>query len=99
MSWYFLTFMVAQRIHHSFRSEQFPRLLRSAQIPQIDFHDLRHMAATRLLRRGVQVKVVSEMLGHASIAVTLQIYAHVLPNIQREAAAMASKMFGDETEN
>jgi integrase len=57
------------------------------------------MAATRFLRRGVQVKVVSEMLGQASIAVTLQIYAHVLPNMQREAAAMTSKMLGDETEN
>ncbi len=49
------------------------------------FHDLRHTCATLLLREGVNVKVVSEMLGHASIAITLDTYSHVLPNMQQSA--------------
>jgi integrase len=60
-------------------------LLKRAGLPQIRFHDLRHTAATLLLARGVPVKVVSEMLGHADIAITLRIYAHVLPHMQQHA--------------
>jgi integrase len=50
------------------------------------FHDLRHTCATLLLTKNVNPKVVSEMLGHASIAITLDTYSHVLPNMQNEAA-------------
>jgi integrase len=62
------------------------RLLKRAGLPSIRFHDLRHTAATLLLARGVNVKVVSELLGHSSVAVTLSLYGHVLPHMQREAA-------------
>ena len=51
------------------------------------FHDLRHTHATLLLRDGIYVKVVSERLGHANVAITLDTYAHVLPGMQGEAAA------------
>jgi integrase len=51
----------------------------------IRFHDLRHTWATLLLSRNVNPKIVSEMLGHASIAITLDTYSHVLPNMQRSA--------------
>ena len=57
------------------------------------FHDLRHTAATLLLSRGVNVKVVSEMLGHADISITLRIYAHVIPNVQQVAADVMDSMF------
>ncbi len=50
------------------------------------FHDLRHTAATLLLGRGVNPKIVSEMLGHASIAFTLDSYSHALPDMQAQAA-------------
>jgi integrase len=53
------------------------------------FHDLRHTHATDLLRAGVPVKVVSERLGHASVSTTLDVYAHVLPDMQDAAAAAA----------
>ncbi len=56
-----------------------------ADLPHIRFHDLRHTAATLLLLQGVHPKVVSEMLGHASIAITLDLYSHVLPDMHREA--------------
>lgn len=55
-------------------------------VPVIRFHDLRHTHATILLLNDIPVKVVSERLGHASISITLDIYTHVLPNMQKEAA-------------
>jgi integrase len=61
----------------------------------LHFHDLRHTCATLLLREGVNAKVVSEMLGHASITITLNIYTHVLPDMQDSAAnAMESALEG-----
>jgi integrase len=50
------------------------------------FHDLRHTCATLLLSRSVNPKIVSEMLGHANIAITLDTYSHVLPDMQEKAA-------------
>ncbi len=60
---------------------------------RIRLHDLRHAMATAWLAAGVPVKVVSERLGHASIAITLQIYGHVLPNMQAEAADKMDEAF------
>ena len=56
-------------------------LLRKAGLPNIRFHDLRHTCATLLLTQGVHPKVVSEMLGHASISITLDTYSHVIPGL------------------
>ena len=68
---------------------------RSGVQDDLCFHDLRHTCATLLLREGVNVKVVSEMLGHASITITLNIYAHVLPDMQDSAAnAMEAALGG-----
>src|SRR5215204_3690335 len=68
-------------------THRFKPLLRRAGLPQIRFHDLRHTCATLLLTKNVNPKVVSEMLGHATIAITLDTYSHVLPNMQESAAA------------
>ena len=62
-------------------------LLAKAGLPKIRFHDLRHTAATLLLLQGVHVKIVSGLLGHASVAITMDLYSHVLPNMQRQAAS------------
>ena len=51
------------------------------------FHDLRHSAATLLLSQGTHPKVVQELLGHSQIAVTMDVYSHVLPTFQQEAMA------------
>lgn len=61
-------------------------LLKKIGLPHIRFHDLRHTAATLMLGRGVHPKVVAEMLGHSQIAVTLDLYSHVTPTMQRDAA-------------
>ncbi len=55
-------------------------------ISGIRLHDLRHTHATLMLRQGVHPKVVSERLGHSSVAITLDTYSHVLPGIQAAAA-------------
>ena len=63
----------------------FHRVVERAEVPKIRFHDLRHTAATLLLGARVNPKVVSEMLGHSAISITLDIYAHVLPDMQQDA--------------
>src|SRR5262249_49177987 len=78
----------------SLRQRWFKPLLRAADLPPIRFHDLRHTAATLLLLEGVHPKVVSEMLGHASIAITLDLYSHVLPDMQREATVAMERALG-----
>lgn len=72
----------------------FKPILKRAGLPHIRFHDLRHTAATLLLAAGVPAKVVSEMLGHASVAFALHVYAHVLPNMQKDAAAAMERLLG-----
>jgi integrase len=60
----------------------------------VRFHDLRHTAATLMLAAGVPLKVVSETLGHASIVVTADVYAHVTPDLKREAADAMDRALG-----
>jgi integrase len=59
----------------------FKPLLKKAGLPEIRFHDLRHTCATLLLGRGVHQKFVQELLGHATIAMTLDTYSHYLPSM------------------
>ena len=61
-------------------------LAEDAGLPQIRLHDLRHSYATAALEAGVPLKVVSERLGHSSIAITGDIYSHVRPEIHQAAA-------------
>jgi site-specific recombinase XerD len=71
------------------------RFLHRAGVPPVRVHDLRHTAATLLLEEGTHPKVVQDLLGHSSIAVTLDLYSHVTPRIQREATArMEDLLFG-----
>jgi integrase len=68
------------------RNRSFARLLELADLPpDTHFHDLRHTCATLLLSRNVNPKIVSEMLGHSWIAITLDTYSHVLPTMQESA--------------
>ena len=70
----------------SLTSRRFKALLKRAQLPVRRFHDLRHTCATLLLTMNVNPKIVSEMLGHGTIAITLDTYSHVLPNMRDQAA-------------
>jgi integrase len=60
--------------------------VKKSGLPHIRFHDLRHTHATMLLQQNIHVKVISERLGHSKIGVTLDVYSHVLPSMQQEAA-------------
>src|SRR5215217_5959066 len=68
------------------RNRSLKPLLKRAGLPPIRFHDLRHTCATLLLSKNINPKVVSEMLGHSSISITLDIYSHLLPDMQEKAA-------------
>jgi integrase len=74
----------------------FKSLLERAGLPDIRFHDLRHTAATLLLSRGVNVKLVSEMLGHADVTTTLRIYGHVLPHMHQVAVEVMESVFAKQ---
>ncbi len=64
----------------------FKPLLKRAGLLDIRFHDLRHTCATLLLRRNVHPKLVQELLGHATIAITLDTYSHLVPGMGGQAA-------------
>ena len=63
------------------------RVLRRAGLPKVRFHDLRHTFATLALQNGIDIKTVSGMLGHFSAGFTLDTYAHVTTQAQRQAAS------------
>ncbi len=65
--------------------DQLKVLLKNAGLPDIRFHDLRHIAATLLLSEGVHPKVVQELLGHSNISMTMDVYSHVMPGMQQDA--------------
>jgi integrase len=82
-------------VHPDVIRQRFNRLVTRLKLPPIRLHDLRHSYATAALAAGVHPKIVSERLGHASVAFTLTQYSHVLPGVDREAAeTMADLMLG-----
>jgi len=89
------TWLSPRNVHRSFKQ----LVARAGLSPTTRIHDLRHAMATFWLANGVQPKVVSERLGHANVNITLQVYGHVLPNMQAEAAnALDGAFFGDPAE-
>lgn len=82
-------------MHPDIFSQLFDRTVAKISVPTISLHDLRHTHATLLLKAGVNVKVVSERLGHANVAFTMNVYQHVLPGMQAAAAdAFAALLSG-----
>jgi integrase len=71
--------------HNNLYHRDFKVILKKAGLSGFTFHSLRHTCATLLLSRNVNPKIVSEMLGHSSIAITLDTYSHVLPTMQESA--------------
>jgi integrase len=76
------------------RQRSFAPLLKRAELPQITFHDLRHTCASLLFQRNVHPKFVQELLGHASVAITLDTYSHMLPGMGSEAADAMGEALG-----
>ncbi len=72
----------------------FKKLLKQADLPDVRFHDLRHGAATVLLAAKMDLKAVSELLGHSSVAITVDIYQSVLPEQQQEIVNKMDDLYG-----
>ena len=72
----------------------FKPLLKRSGLPEIRFHDLRHTCATLLMGRGVHPKLVQELLGHATIAMTLDTYSHYLPSMGDQASGAMGDALG-----
>ena len=77
-------------------THNFARIARRAGVPGTRFHDLRHTFASLMLLAGVHVKVVSEMLGHSSVAFTLDVYSHVIPGLQEAAGKRLDEVLDPE---
>jgi|TARA_Y100000310_G_C20282261_1_gene623156 integrase len=71
-------------------SRRFRKLLRLAGLPAMRYHDLRHGAASLMAAQGVPARVAMEILGHAQISTTLNIYTHIAPELQKDAAERLS---------
>lgn len=80
-------------LHPDCVSDAFERAVRRSGLPKIRLHDLRHTWASLALRAGVNPKVVSERLGHASVSFTLDVYTSVMPGMGAEAAASVASLF------
>jgi len=84
--------------HPEHFSMAFDRRVARHRLPRIRLHDLRHSWATLALSAGVDVKIVSERLGHASAKITWDIYQHVTPTMQADAAETVARLiFGSPT--
>ena len=81
-----------QALHPDTITAMFRRHCEAAKLPRIRLHDVRHSYATAALKAGISPKIISERLGHASAAFTLQTYAHVLPGMDREAASSVAEL-------
>ena len=86
---------VGTPLHPSNINRRFVALMRRAGVPRIPFHGMRHTHATILMLKGVHPKIASERLGHATIAITLSTYSHVLPQMQEQAAAIFAAAVGE----
>ncbi|MBB4001567.1 tyrosine-type recombinase/integrase [Aurantimonas endophytica] len=67
-------------------THEWTRILAKTKLERIRFHDLRHSHATQMLAAGVHPKIAQERLGHSTIAITLDLYSHVMPGMQADAA-------------
>jgi len=67
-------------------THEWMRIIQRTSLPRIRFHDLRHSHATQMLAAGVHPKIASGRLGHSTIGVTLDLYSHVMPGMQADAA-------------
>lgn len=77
---------------------RFHKALEAAGLPSMRVHDLRHNAGTLLMSKGINPKLVQELLGHSDIAITLRLYGHVIPSMHGEAMNMWEKFLNEKKE-
>ncbi len=74
-------------------NKRFKKLLKECNLPDIRFHDLRHSWATMMLSQNIPTKIASSMLGHSNVATTLNIYTHMLTDMQKPAIDVLNSVF------
>jgi len=79
-------------IDPSVLSHSFAKIVERARLENVRFHDLRHTFASLMLLRGAKPKVISEALGHASVAFTMDVYSHIIEGMQEDAMALLDKV-------
>jgi integrase len=89
---YVFTWPDGRPLHPDNIADWFEQHTRAAGLPRIRLHDVRHSYATAALKAGISARVISERLGHASVAFTLQTYGHVIPGMDRDAAATVADL-------
>ena len=82
--------LTASNVRRAFR-----KLLAASGLPNIRFHDLRHTAASLMLNHGIPVLIVSKRLGHSKPSITLDVYGHLIPSRQEEAAQLMDNLMFD----
>ncbi len=75
-------------------TDRYKALLAQAGLPNIRFHDMRHSCASLLIAQGVPLEIVSRILGHSQISLTMNTYVHLLPQAQQQAADAMDRLFG-----
>lgn len=86
-----------KHVQHRHLDHTYRAMIERAGVPVIRFHDLRHTAASLLIRRGVPPKVVADRLGHADASFTLKVYTHVYDDQRAAAALQLKELLGQET--
>jgi integrase len=86
------TSMEGKPIDPGVLSHAFGRIARQAGLENVRFHDLRHTFASLMLLRGAKPKVISEALGHASVAFTMDVYSHIIEGMQEDAMALLDEV-------
>jgi integrase len=95
---YVFTWPDGRPLHPDNIAHWFEQHTRAARLPRIRLHDVRHSYATAALKAGISAKVISERLGHASVAFTLQTYGHVTPGMDRDAATTVADLILGSTQ-
>ena len=73
----------------------FRKLIKASRLSKIRFHDLRHTAASLMLNHGTPVLIVSKILGHSKPSITIDVYGHLIPSRQEEAAQLMDNLMFD----
>jgi integrase len=95
---YVFTWPDGRPLHPENIANWFEQHTRAAGLPRIRLHDVRHSYATAALKAGISAKVISERLGHASVAFTLQTYSHVIPGMDKDAATTVADLILTSTQ-
>jgi integrase len=82
--------ITANNVRRAFR-----KLLKASGLPKIRFHDLRHTAASLMLNHGIPVLIVSKRLGHSKPSITIDVYGHLIPSKQEEAAQLMDNLIAN----